>query len=151
MGSFGSPDTARNYVSGLSTFYSWIGRDLVAFRAPMVSQMLKAVQLTIRPPLKVQYVLDLATLKQLLFHAKILGANAAVFRALLTLLFFTMVRISTFLPQLETGFDFTRNLTKADVVLHTDFLLFRVKWAKNVQTRAMATPSAFIVSIINYY
>ena len=45
----------------------------------------------------------------------VLGRNTLMFKAFLSLLFFSMVRVSTFLPDSGCNFDHTRHLTFSDI------------------------------------
>ena len=139
--SFKCPGTVRNYVSGLSTFCAWLDLDQTIFTAFPVRQMWRAVDLTVRyKPIKAT-PLGLKELACLLESSNILGKQQLTFRALVSLLFFTMSRLSTFLPKKISPFDHTRNLTLGDVFYSPAGMNIRIKWAKNVQ---LLTNSYFV-------
>ena len=139
----GSRDTACDSVSGLSTFYSWMRRDCTAFRALMVTQCSRRCisQLNLPPPpplLRGGMFLIWLLWNNCYFMQKFWELMRRSLEHMnRTLLFFTSLRISTFFTTAWHGFDVARNLTKADVVLHIDFLSVRIKWAENIKTRAM--------------
>ena len=56
-----------------------------------------------------------------------------MFRAFLTILFYTMVRISSLIPQNSKHFDLTRHTSIADLERTSSGYVFKLKWAKNLQ------------------
>ena len=133
INSFPSPATVKNYVSSLATLQAWRGLNLTPFKSFPVLQMWKAVRLTVRYSPKERYVLSMAEFKILLKSAAILGENALVFRALLVLLYFGMLRISSLIPSTPALFDHTRHLTSRDVQFVAFGMLVTIRWAKNRQ------------------
>ena len=131
--SYPCPGTVKNYVSGLSVLCAWLGLDREMFSSFQVKQMWRAVELTVRYKPTPAPPLDLYDLQVLIEASTILGAHQKCFISLITLLFFTMSRISTFLPRTESPFDSTRNLTVGDVQVTEYGLNIFIKWAKNVQ------------------
>ena len=61
-----------------------------------------------------------------------------MFRCFLLMLFFTMVRVSSLLPQSAGGFDSTRHITVGDLALTSEGLSVAIKWSKSHQSAASA-------------
>ena len=93
-----SPASAHSYLSAVSTLHVWLSQDIGVFSSAPLRQFWKAVDLTVRYFPNSKLPLTLPQLRILLSGSCTLGKFAVVFRALLSLTFFTMVRISSFLP-----------------------------------------------------
>ena len=144
LNSFRAPSTVRNYISSLATFQSWRGLTTEIFDSLQVSQLWKAIMLTVRHFPRQVHILSIAQLKILLRHAALLGTNYLLFKAFLTLLFFSMVRVSTLIPYSSTQFDKSRHMCVNDLK-RTDFgYMVNIKWAKNVQN----PKSAYVLPIL---
>ena len=144
LNSFSSPSTVRNYISSLATFQSWRGLSTEFFNSLQVSQLWRAIDLTVRHFPRQVHILSVAQFKVLLQHAALLGTNHRLFKAFLTLLFFSMVRVSTLIPYVSTKFDQSRHMCVNDLQ-RTDFgYLVNIKWAKNLQN----PKSAYILPIL---
>ena len=123
LNSFSSPSTVRNYISSLATFQSWRGLSTEFFNSLQVSQLWRAIDLTVRHFPRQVHILSVAQFKVLLQHAALLGTNYRLFKAFLTLLFFSMVRVSTLIPYVSTKFDQSRHMCVNDLQ-RTVFSLF---------------------------
>ena len=142
--SFKSPSTVRNYISSLATFQSWRGLTTAIFDSLQVSQLWKAINLTVRHFPRQVHILSVAQFKVLLQHTVLLSTNYLLFKAFLALLFFSMVRVSTLIPYSSTTFDKSRHMCVNDLK-RTDFgYLVNIKWAKNVQN----PKAAYILPIL---
>ena len=133
LNSYPCPGTVKNFISGLSTFQTWRGLPTAVFHSFKVKQMWRAINLTVRYVPSSIHIITARELNSLLISAAVLGSNALIFRALISLLFFSMLRISSCLPPTLTTFDSTRHLNLDDI-LFTEFgMLIHLKWAKNLQ------------------
>ena len=136
--SFRAPGSVRSYISGLATFHKWMGWDDSVFHSAQLKLTWRAIDLTVRHAPVRSLEIDLADLAVLMSSCSILGSRSLLFRSLLSLLFFSMVRISTLLPPTHHAFDRTRHLNFDDIVFTGSGLTLLVKWAKNLQQRANA-------------
>ena len=75
---------------------------------------------------------NLANLAVLMSSRSISGSNSLLFRSLLSLLYFSMVRISTFFPATHPTFDRTCHLNLNDIVFMSSGFALLVKWANNI-------------------
>ena len=143
---FKCPGTVRNYISGVTTFYAWLGKDTGIFYNFQVNQMLRAMDLTLRYTPAEKHILTIPELHQLVQACKLLGCNCAMFRSFLSLLFFSMLRVSSLLPYVASSFDPTRHPLLNDVQFTQRGLRLRLKWAKNLQ----ASKDALFVPIFKH-
>ena len=131
--SFAATKSVTNALSAIKRLHLDHGFSTVAFEAPAVQRWKRALFTTVRwvprqaPPLpfRVLRALSLATLG--------LGPTGRVIRALFTLLFHSMARLSSLLPPSETGFDHTRHACRGDFASRRGQWWFRIKWAKTHQ------------------
>ena len=128
-----SPASARSYLSAVSTLHVWLSQDIGVFSSAQLRQFWKGVDLTVRYFPNSKLPLTLPQLRILLSSSCTLGKFAVVFRALLPLTFFTMVRISSFLPLHPRQFDYTRHLALSDLRITDTGFSVRIEWAKNLQ------------------
>ena len=98
----------------------------------------KAINLTVRHAPLCSPALDLANLAVLMSYCSILASNSLLFRSLLSLLNFSMVRISTFVPATHPILDRTCHLNLNDIVFTSSGFALLVKWANNIQLHANA-------------
>ena len=131
--SYNCPATIRNIVSSVSTVYGWMGWSQAPFRSYLILQMLHALDRTLRYEPRVLYTVTVSDLALLVSSCSILGLNTVMFRAFLTILFYTMVRISSLIPQNSKYFDLTRHTSIADLERTSSGYIFKLKWAKNLQ------------------
>ena len=132
--SFPCPGTVRNYVSAVSTLYAWLGLDMDIFRSCQVMQMWRAMNLTVHYSPKVKHSLSVSELQLLMKACVVLGSNTLIFRAFLSTLCLTMVRVSSLIPYSIGAFDSTRHVTMSDLFRTKSGLTLKIKWAKNVQS-----------------
>ena len=125
--------TVKNYVSALTTLYTWLGLDIAIFKNFQVKQMWRAIDLTVRYTPRMKHSLSVAELRCLMAACVVLGPSNLLFRAFLSILYFTMVRVSSLLPYTIGCFDVTRHVNMSDVVRTQTDLSIRIKWAKNSQ------------------
>ena len=142
---FRSPSTVKSYISGVCTLYTWLGLDTAIFRSPELRQIWRGISLTCRHTPTPSYAIDVRDLRSLVAECGVLGVNAVCFKAFLTLLYFTMVRASSFLPSAGSDFDSSRHLLWEDIHFNSSGLNLSLKWAKNLQT--LTTP--FVLPIFN--
>ena len=107
--SFRAPGSVKSYISGLATFHNWMGWDTSVFHSAQLKLTWKAIDLTVRHAPCCSFALDTADLAILMSSCSILGSKTLLVRSLLSLLYFSMVRISTFLPATHSAFDRTRH------------------------------------------
>ena len=133
LNSFACPATVKNYISGLSTFQLWRGLPITAFKSFKLDQMWRSIALNIRYIPRGIFVLTSSHVKMLVMHSQGLGENFWAFKALISILFFAMVRISSCIPALGQEFDHSRHITGGDI-RPTEFgFAVYIKWAKNLQ------------------
>ena len=143
---YASLATVKNVISSISTVFSWLGVSQFIFKSQPVKFMIKALDKTVRYFPKKKSGLSLEGLFYLCNAATALGRNAVLFRAFLTLLYFSMLRVSNLLPGYATSFDSSRHLTLSDLKRFQAGYTLRVKWAKNLQN---ATDSFVLPLLFN--
>ena len=94
----------------------------------------RGILLTCRHTPSPSYAIDVSDLHSIVAECGVLGVNAVCFKAFVTLLYFTMVRASSFMPSKSSGFDSSRKLVWEDVHFNPFGLCLSLKWAKNLQT-----------------
>ena len=133
LNSFKSPTTVKNYVASLSFLVSWLGLPADTLHSFQISQMWRAVDKTVRFFPKPRLILTKSQFQTLLQASVNLGPFTDVFRALLVVIFYGMVRISTLLPYTRNSYDSTKHFSCADVKFTQQGALLRFTWAKNRQ------------------
>ena len=132
--SFRASKSVLNALASVKRLHLDAGLHTGAFEAPELMRWRRALLLTNRhvptgaPPFPVRL------LRETCERVARLGQKGEVFAALLSVMFYAMVRVSSLLPASSQGFDSTRLPMVGDVVLRSDgTALLRVKWAKNAQ------------------
>ena len=122
-----------------------MGLDTTLFRSPELRQIWRGISLTCRHTPTPSYPIDVTELRFMVVQCGVLGMNAVCFKAFLTLLYFTMVGASSFLPSTGSEFDSSQHLLWEDIHFSPSCLNLSLKWAKNPQT--LSTP--FVLPIFN--
>ena len=148
---YASPATVKNIISSISTVFSWLGVSQSIFKSQPVKFMIKAVDKMVRYFPKKNSGLSLEGLASLCNAAAALGCNVVMFRAFLTLLYFSMLRVSNLLPGFSASFDQSRHLTLNDLERFQFGYTLRVKWAKNLQNAADYFRFAYFIKYRSQY
>ena len=138
-----SPQSIRNYISGLKTVHNLLGLDVSSFSSFPLQLTLRALDKTLRHFPQKKLAITIPLLRSLVgstMPSEVGPIQAIVFRALCLLLFTTFLRISSVLPVSGHLFDHTRHLTPRDVLLGTETGWVVVKWAKAHQLASQAYP-----------
>ena len=130
---FRSPASVINTVYALKTVHSRLGFSTAAFSHFQVRSFLKALQSSYRHfPVK-KLPLSLPLLHRIVSVSSLPPSLAPLFLALLTLLFHTLLRLSSVLPASQNLFDPTRHLTLGDLFPYRGGFAVLVKWTKSRQ------------------
>ena len=136
--SFQAPKSVFNALSAVKHFHLDYELPTSAFESRRVELWKRAVSITVRhvpmgaPPLPREVLSRLCSL------ASRLGQWGLVFATLAAVLFFSMARLSSLLPQAGGAFDGTRLPTWADVRGEGGAWAIRIKWAKAHQAASQA-------------
>ena len=132
-----APKSVLNAFASLRHFSLDFNLDVSAFQERSVLLWRRALPLTCRHSVSQAPPITLELLERLCLLSDRLGEAGLVFAALLALLFATMARLSSFLPQYGRAFDRTRQPTFADVRRKGGIWHIFIKWAKAHQDASM--------------
>ena len=132
-----APKSVLNAFASLRHFSLDFNLDVSAFQERSVLLWRRALPLTCRHSVSQAPPITLELLERLCLLSDRLGEAGLVFAGLLALLFATMARLSSFLPQYGRAFDRTRQPTFIDVRRKGGIWHIFIKWAKAHQDTSM--------------
>ena len=131
--SFVSPQSIRNYLSGVSLFQEFHGMPIGAFQNLRVKLLLRGIArnkkhspkqakpITLELLLKIRTVLDFESQKDISFWASLLIA------------FYLMLRKSNLIPWSFQDFDYKRHLSRCHFSIGVNYMLVQIVWSKTIQ------------------
>ena len=137
-------NSVTNALSAVKRLHLDCGAEVAVFSAPGVERWKRALPLTVRSVPRPAPPLPLAILEELCAMNGWGGDGVNTAVALFSLLFSSMARVSSLLPQSAAGFDVSRHATASDCEWRGEKLWFRIKWSKTHQH----TDQAFWVPLL---
>ena len=141
--SYRAPKSVTNAVASVRYFHTSLGFSTAAFTNFHFKHTLRALPLSVRHTQHPAAPCTLRNLEQLCRTLAHLGLRGLVFRALCTLAFHTLLRLSSLVPD-RPVFDHSRFPMATDLLRVQEGFLLRVKFAKNAQ----ASDKAFVVPVL---
>ena len=133
-----SPASLRNLLGALKTIHLLQRWDTSAFTDHKVNSYLLAVDHTVRHIPQQKPPLTLPLLLKITSDPPLPPTVQVIFKALLSLLFHTFLRLSSVLPTKPSQYDNTRHLSIADLFEADPGLVLLVKWGKCHQRASQA-------------
>jgi hypothetical protein len=128
-----SAQSVRNYVSAVSLIHRQLGLDFSGMQTYPVTNMLRAVDRTLRSPILPKLPVTIPLLYKLISACQKLGTWGLVFKCAILFCFFVFLRQSNVAPRSLHLWDSTRDTLRSDVQATTHGLLLRLKWSKTHQ------------------
>ena len=130
--------SVTNALSAVRRLHLDLGFPTDAFEACSLVRWKRALPLTVRSVPHQAPPLPLAMLERLCQAAVWVGGFGCTLRALLTVLFHSMARVSSLLPYSGARFDKTRHVMVGDCRRQGDGYLLQIKWGKTLQSTGQA-------------
>ena len=124
----------QNYLAALRAMHIGHGLETAPFKDERLPLFLKATRIQRPFHPKVLAHLDLSLLEKIINLCDHMQFPQ-VFKPLYLLMFFSFLRMSNVLPHGINKFDFTRHLSRADVIFGISGAVLLVKWSKTMQNR----------------
>ena len=129
-----SPANISNYLAGIRAQCIVFNLDTVYFQHQQIQYFLKSLKINRPLQPKIHKRIDIQLLTSIIQVAETLQ-HSHIFRPLYILAYFSFLRLSNILPHTTTTFDYTRHLSKGDVIFAQDQVLLIIKWSKTMQSR----------------
>ena len=123
-----------NYVSAIRMYAIILALNTESFSDPRIALYTKAVKINSKFQPVIRPSLDLDILQKIIFQTAKLP-HKEVFTPLYLLIFFSFLRLSNVLPHSVAAFDYTRHLTRGDLIFSENNATLIVKWSKTIQDR----------------
>ena len=129
-----SPANISNYLAGIRAQYIVFNLDTACFQHQQIQYFLKALKINRPLQPKLHKHIDIQLLASIIQVSETLH-HPNIFRPLYILAYFSFLRLSNILPHTVSTFDYTRHLSKGDVIFAQDQVLLIIKWSKTMQNR----------------
>ena len=131
-----TPCNISNYLAGIRAQCIVFNLDTVSFQHQQIQYFLKSLKINRPLQPKLQKHIDIQLLTSIIQVAGTLQ-HPHIFKPLYILAYFSFLRLSNILPHTVTTFDYTRHLSKGDVIFAQDQVLLIIKWSKTMQNRQL--------------
>lgn len=138
---YSNPGTLSNYVSSLASVLRRLHVDVGPFTSIEVSDMMTSIKNNIRHVPNKRNPVSLDMLPLLVYNVLADPQGPTVAFAIITM-FLTFLRQSNLAPRNKSKYDPTRHLTREDVYLAQDGIVFNIKWSKTQQGMTATTVAA---------
>jgi hypothetical protein len=128
-----SAQSVRNYLSAVSHIHRQLGLDCTAIQSAQVTNMLRAVNITLRSTILPTLPVTISMLHRLILLCDQLGTWGLVCKCAFLFCFFGFFRQSNVAPRSPHAFDNTRDTCREDVESTPTGLRIRLKWTKTIQ------------------
>jgi hypothetical protein len=130
---FTSAASIRNYVSGIRFMHRQREMEAQALDSFIVTTTLRAVDLTLRTPVRRKLPISPRLLVDMCKLCECLGDIGVAFKVAITFAFYGMLRQSNIAPAAEQKFDPSRHTCRGDVILAPPGVVLLIKWSKTDQ------------------
>lgn len=131
--SFQSPQSIRNYLSGVKTLHSILEIEYPKSNLLQLNLMLRGISRSKQHVIKKAAPITPEILKDIYKFLDFDNTFDTVIWALFLLMFFLMARKSNMVPTSVKTFDANKQLTRGDLTIENDLLLVNFKWSKTRQ------------------
>ncbi len=131
---FCSPDSVKNYVSGIKHHHNVLGRSCNSLESFEVRTMLRALDLTMHHTPNRRRPITPTILKNMLRLCQQMGSIGIMLKVALLFGFHAFLRQSNIVPPSEQEFDPTRHTCRGDIFMQPPGLVMLQKWTKTNQS-----------------
>jgi len=131
--SFKSPDSIRNYVSGIRHLHRLININSDCLESFEVNIMLRALDLTMHHFRKPHTVLTVDIIQKLITKCDRQGPQGLILKTAILFSFYGFLRKSNLAPESVSKFDPLKNTCRGDILFQHPGLVIILKWSKTLQ------------------
>lgn len=138
---YSNPGTLANYISSLTSVLRRLHVNVSSFASIEVTDLMASIKINIRhvpnkrPPVTVEML-------PVLVYSVVGDPQGPTVAFAIIIMFVTFLRQSNLAPRNKSMFDPTRHLTRSDVYLTSEAVVFNIKWSKTQQGPSASSVAA---------
>lgn len=138
---YSNPGTLANYISSLTSILRRLHVDVMVFSSIEVSDMLASIKNNVRHVPNKRNPVSIQMLPVIVYNV-FADPNGSTVAFAVIVMFLTFLRQSNLAPRNKSAYDPSRHLTRDDVHIMRDAVVFNIKWSKTQQGPTVTSVAA---------